>query len=90
MIYKKNFIGDEIRINVQKDFIENIYLLIRACHVVKMFGQTIQGFCQWLQSLPYYITAWGEWPSGSHSFCQVTEVKLGRVRSNSGWVTSGA
>ena len=33
-----NFIGDEIRINVQKDFIEKIYLLIRACHVVKMFG----------------------------------------------------
>ena len=31
------FIGDEIRINVQKDFIEEFYLFIRACHVVKMF-----------------------------------------------------
>ena len=33
-----NFIGDEIRINVQKDFIEKFYLFIRACHVVKMFA----------------------------------------------------
>ena len=30
----------------------------------------------------------GEWPSGLNSSRQVTEVKLGRVRSNSGWVTS--
>ena len=30
----------------------------------------------------------GEWPSGLYSLRQVTEVKLGRVRSNSGWVTS--
>ena len=29
-----------------------------------------------------------EWPSGLNSFHQVTEVKLGRVRSDSGWVTS--
>ena len=27
-----------------------------------------------------------EWPSSLYSFRQVTEVKLGRVRSNSGWV----
>ena len=32
----------------------------------------------------------GEWPSGLYSFHQVTEVKLGRVGSNSGWVTSEA
>ena len=32
----------------------------------------------------------GEWPGGLNSFRQVTEVKLGRVRSNSGWVTSEA
>ena len=32
----------------------------------------------------------GEWQSGLYSLRQVTEVKLGRVRSNSGWVTSGA
>ena len=31
-----------------------------------------------------------EWPSGLNSFHQVTEVKLDRVRSNSGWVTSEA
>ena len=31
-----------------------------------------------------------EWPSGLYSLRQVTEVKLGRVRSNSGWVTSEA
>ena len=30
----------------------------------------------------------GEWPSGLCSLRQVTEGKLGRVRSNSGWVTS--
>ena len=30
----------------------------------------------------------GEWPSGLHSLRQVTEVKLGRVRSDAGWVTS--
>ena len=28
-----------------------------------------------------------EWPSGLYSFRNVTEVKLGRVRSNSRWVT---
>ena len=30
----------------------------------------------------------GEWPNDLYSSRQVTEVKLGRVRSNSGWVTS--
>ena len=28
------------------------------------------------------------WPNGFYSFRQVTEIKLGRVRSDSGWVTS--
>ena len=32
----------------------------------------------------------GEWPSGLHSLRQVTQVKLGRVRSDFGWVTSEA
>ena len=32
----------------------------------------------------------GERSSGLNSFRQVPEVKLGRVRSNSGWVTSEA
>ena len=32
----------------------------------------------------------GEWPSGLYSLCQVTEVKLGRVRSDFGWVTTEA
>ena len=32
----------------------------------------------------------GEWPSGLDSLRQVTEVKLGRVRSDFGWVTSEA
>ena len=32
----------------------------------------------------------GEWPSGLYCLRQVTEVKLGQVRSNSGWVTSEA
>ena len=30
----------------------------------------------------------GEWPSGLNSVRQVTEVKLGRVRSDSGLVTT--
>ena len=31
---------------------------------------------------------WGEWLSGLYSFYQVTEAKLGRMRSpNSGWMT---
>ena len=29
----------------------------------------------------------GEWPSGLYSLRQVTEVELGRVRSDFGWVT---
>ena len=32
----------------------------------------------------------GEWPSGLYSLRQVTEVKLGRVRSDFRWVTSEA
>ena len=31
----------------------------------------------------------GEWPSGLYSLHQVTEVKLGLVRSDSGCVTTG-
>ena len=34
--------------------------------------------------------ATNEWPSGLKSSRQMTEVKFGRVRSNSGWVTSEA
>ena len=29
-----------------------------------------------------------KWPSGLYTHCQVTGVKLDRVRSDSGWVTS--
>ena len=36
------------------------------------------------------VCLWGKWPNGLSSFRQVTEVKLGQVRSNSGWVTSEA
>ena len=32
----------------------------------------------------------GEWPSGLYSLHQVTDIKLGRVRSYSGWLTSEA
>ena len=38
----------------------------------------------WLCTVLY----WGEWPSGLYSLRQVTEVKLGRVRSDAGWVTT--
>ena len=51
-----------------------------------------------LLTIGMYGEAWGQWPSGLYqgalpglySFLQVTEVKLDRVRSNSGWVTSEA
>ena len=33
---------------------------------------------------------WVEWPSGLYSVRQVTEVKPGQMRSDSGWVTSEA
>ena len=36
------------------------------------------------------VSRGGEWPSGLYSLRQVTEVKLGRVRSDSGWVTKEA
>ena len=35
-----------------------------------------------------YFYMLGEWPSGLHSLRQLTKVKLGRVRSDSRWVTS--
>ena len=38
--------------------------------------------------IPSIICLRGEWPSGLYSLRQVTEVKLGRVRSDFGWVTS--
>ena len=37
-----------------------------------------------------YIPLQGEWPSGLNSLRQVTEVKLGRVRSDFRWVTTEA
>ena len=37
-----------------------------------------------------YTSLRGEWPSGLYSLRQVTEVKLGRVRSDFGWVTTEA
>ena len=40
-----------------------------------------EDLCEWLIQR-------GEWPSGLYSLRQVTEVKLGRVRSDFGWVTS--
>ena len=39
---------------------------------------------------PHRSIGEGEWPSGLYSLRQVTEVKLGRVRSDSGWVTTKA
>ena len=46
-------------------------------------------YCKSIQ-LDIVKSVWGEWPSGLYSFRQVTEVKLGRVRSDCGWVTSEA
>ena len=53
------------------------------CRIAKRSIQIITG-------LDYSVTATGEWPSSLYSLRQVTEVKLGRVTSNSGWVTSEA
>ena len=41
-------------------------------------------------ALEFHSDLRGEWPSGLYSLRQVTEVKPGRVRSDSGWVTSEA
>ena len=39
------------------------------------------------QHLYFCLCLWqGEWPSGLYSLRQVTEVKLGRVRSDFRWV----
>ena len=52
--------------------------------VLQSHGETIDNSkCCKLRS----TGLWGEWPSCLWSLRQVTEVKLGRVRSNSGWVT---
>ena len=40
--------------------------------------------------LPKLPNLRGEWPSGLYSLRQVIEVKLGRVRSDFGWVTTEA
>ena len=40
--------------------------------------------------LPREVGSRGEWPSGLYSLRQVAEVKLGRVRSDFGWVTTEA
>ena len=40
--------------------------------------------------LPTWVQMQGEWPSGLYSLRQVNEVKLGRVRSDFGWVTTAA
>ena len=42
---------------------------------------------RWLTSERWLYTKC-EWPSGLYILRQVTEVKLGRVRSDSGWVTT--
>ena len=42
------------------------------------------------QSIQLYNTVQGEWPSDLYNLSQLTEVQLGRVRSDSGWVTSEA
>ena len=43
-----------------------------------------------ISSFLFFIYLRGEWPNASNSVRLVTEVNLGRVRSNSGWVTSEA
>ena len=46
--------------------------------------------CEVVPSRSPILSLRGEWPSGLYSLRQVTEVKLGRVRSDFGWVTSEA
>ena len=48
-----------------------------------------------IQFLGFYVLSGtqgkqGKWSSGLYSLRQVTEVKLGRVRSDFGWVTTEA
>ena len=53
----------------------------------KYYCSGIQGKAT-LQRLHNFLR--GEWPNGLYSLRQVTEVKLGRVRSDFGWVASEA
>ena len=66
-----------------------------------MLEETFQNKHSWLMlelrhdllysfNLILYFLSGGEWPSGLNSFLQVTKVKLGRVKSDSGWVTKEA
>ena len=43
-----------------------------------------------LSVIAMVIATEDKWPSGLYSLRQVTEVKLGRVRSDFGWVTTEA
>ena len=58
--------------------------LKNAVHLGKKFLAAI--FTVIVYCVHRYFLSHGEWPSGLNSSRQVTEVKLGRVRSNSEWV----
>ena len=63
-------------------------VLYSKCNCQKSVFPEIKFYTQQLRNAASTIIQRDEWPSGLHSLRQVTEVKLGRVRSNSGWVTS--
>ena len=48
-------------------------------------AQKLDWYTEWLDAIPLQRRSW---PSGLYSLRQVTVVKLGQVRSDSGWAAS--
>ena len=63
--------------------------LVSGCCIVEIENKLQQHIIVTSQPRPNNAVSY-EWPSGLNSSRQVTEVMLGRVRSNFGWVTSEA
>ena len=63
----------------------NISLSVTAIHNLNLLT-----FSQGVSFMLSLASLRDEWPSGLYSVRQVTEVKLGVVRSDSGWMTSEA
>ena len=62
--------------------------MVRTCNLFIHGHTAFNEFFEVESIKPGTGSHWGEWPSGLYSLRQVTEVRLGRVRSDSGWVTT--
>ena len=62
--------------------------VLSDCRKAKLYSKML--VVLWFHDDFVIAYSWSEWPSGLYSLHQVTEVKLGRVKSNSGLVASKA